>query len=195
MKIDKLVMRTAIVVGLMLIFGVTYAGITATVVPGPSVLHPGDGTASVNYTGPTSSAQCDQAAKKIIGKSTCSDVRYITGVADCTDEKAPKLYLAKVKIEGSEYLELPGASFTEDTYTEMADLYVHTAAWPAGYPNCWVRGVAPRAEWRLNTKDEPGKAFMERRDPSMPPGDLIADELDSVEPVCWPGDDCTQVPV
>jgi hypothetical protein len=133
---------------------------------------------------PKTEDECLTRARALSG--SCSIRRKFVTTTTCADEKAPKLYLAKVVIDGKEYWDLPGASFTEDTFVEMAELYVHNAAWPAGYPNCWVRGEAPRDEWRMNSKDEPGKVFMELRTPEMPPGDLVAEEPNSVEPMPTP---------
>lgn len=135
---------------------------------------------------PKTEQECLDRAKAISG--ACSIRRKFVTATTCADEKAPKLYLAKVKSaeDGKDYWELPGAGFTADTYIETANLFVHNASWPAGYPNCWVRGEAPREEWRLNSKDDPGKAFMEIRTPDMPAGDLVAEEPNSIEPMATP---------
>jgi hypothetical protein len=130
---------------------------------------------------PKSEDECVTRARALSG--SCSIRRKFVTTTTCADEKAPKLYLAKVMIDGKEYWDLPGASFTEDTYIEMAELYVHAATWPGGYPNCWIRGQAPRDDWRLNTRDEPGKAFMEIRTPDMPAGDLVAEEPNDETPM------------
>lgn len=184
---------------LLLFASPAFTGVTITESPPSIELHSMPDNKMVPGPWPPSVDACKKQGTDLVLAGKLGDFACVTRnsfkvAVTCADEKAPKLYLAKVMIEGAEYLELPGASFTEDIFIEMADLFVHGPTWPGGYPNCWVRGVAPRSEWRLNTKDEPGKAFMERRDPAMPPGDLIAEEPNSVEPVCWPGDDCTQVP-
>lgn len=170
------------------------ASTSTTVRPGEYVLRNANATEIPELPSPKNRFTTLDACMKALdaykdGPYRCDQSNAVTKTSTCADEKAPRLYLAKVMIEGAEYLELPGASFTEDTYTEMADLFVHGPTWPGGYPNCWVRGVAPRAEWRLNTKDEPGRPFMEPRTADMPPGDLIAEEPNSIEPVCWQ-DEC-----
>jgi hypothetical protein len=55
-----------------------------------------------------------------------------------------------------------------------------------GLPELLGTGEAPRDEWRLNSKDEPGKAFMEMRTPDMPAGDLVAEEPNDETPAGTP---------
>lgn len=143
---------------------VSLAGVTATVTPGPSVLHPGDGTPSVNFTGPSAGAQCDDAAKKIVGKSTCSDVRYITGVGTCADVAKP---VWPRELDANGYVTKPAfrskvKEGSDTEYTHEVEDYVPGA----GYPECWVKG------WRVAMESD----FTDDDDT------LLAN---SIEPVQW----------
>lgn len=162
------------------------ASTSTTVKPGDFVLRNQDNTIPPGYTSITSRfktfEECHAAAVALGDTRKCDHSDLITTVSTCADEKAPRIYLAKVTVDGKQYWELPGASWTEDTYIEMAELLVHNAAWPAGFPNCWVKGRAPRSEWRMNSKDEPGKAFMEHLEPGMPTADLLEEVPNSDEP-------------
>jgi hypothetical protein len=89
---------------------------------------------------PKTEDECLTRARALSG--SCSIRRKFVTTTTCADEKAPKLYLAKERSaeDGKDYWVLPGAGWTDDgAYIEVANLYVHNAAWPAGYPNCWVR--------------------------------------------------------
>jgi hypothetical protein len=161
--------------------GAAFASSTTTEQPTVYMILLPDDSVEKGKVWPKTEDECVTRARALSG--SCSIRRKFVTTTTCADEKAPKLYLAKVMIDGKEYWDLPGASFTEDTYIEMANLYVHAATWPGGYPNCWVRGQAPRDDWRLNSKDEPGKAFMEIRTPDMPAGDLVAEEPNDEKPM------------
>ncbi|HXE08333.1 MAG TPA: hypothetical protein VN612_10575 [Acidobacteriaceae bacterium] len=160
----------------------TLAGTTATQKPGDWALKKqGD---QVVISRHASLDECVKASPA--GKYKCDTSVALDVAQNCEGEKPPKLYLSKETTDGTEYWVLPGAGWTDDTLVEVANLYVHGPSWPAGYPNCWVRGEAPRLEWRMNSKDEPGKAFMELRTPDMPAGDLIADEPNDETPAGTP---------
>jgi hypothetical protein len=177
------VKRASALIAFALLAAASIASVTVTEAPTVYMILLADNSIEKGKPWPTTLEECVARAKAITPQGSCSIRRTFTTVTTCADEKAPKLYLSKVTIDGKEYWDLPGASFTDDTYIEMANLYVHAPTWPDGYPNCWVRGEAPRDEWRLNSKDEPGKAFMEHREPGMPDGDLVADEPNDETPV------------
>jgi hypothetical protein len=176
--------RLAALIASALLTAVVFASSTTTEQPTVYMILLPDDSIEKGKVWPKTEDECLTRARALSG--SCSIRRKFVTTTTCADEKAPKLYLAKVMIDGKEYWDLPGASFTEDTYVEMANLYVHGPSWPAGFPNCWVRGEAPREEWRLNSKDEPGKAFMEIRTPDMPAGDLVAEEPNDETPAGTP---------
>jgi hypothetical protein len=183
------VKRASALIAFALLAAAAIASVTVTEAPTVYMILLADNSIEKGKPWPTTLEECVARAKAITPQGSCSIRRTFTTVTTCADEKAPKLYLVKAKNpeDGKDYWELPGADFTDDgNFTEMADLYVHAPAWPAGYPNCWIRGQAPRDEWRLNSKDEPGKAFMEHRESGMPEGDLVAEESNSVEPMPTP---------
>lgn len=173
------------------------AGNTTTVIGGVSVFHPIDvpNAPAVTYKdapGKTAHDLCAAAAAAYVGKATCSDVATFTTVADCTDVAAPALPLVKNAegfwAEPEAFAQLVAGSTT--VWTTMQNLYVHNPAWPLGAPNCWVRGLAPHDEWRVNGSN-PNAVFMERKFPGQAE---VIDPPDVPEAVCWPGDDCTEVP-
>jgi len=160
---------------------------TSTIKTGQYILHKPDNTVPAPFNATTarfnSLEECQKAAESIrlAGGYKCDTSIAVTvtmvTTSTCADEKAPKLYLAQVTGEdGRKYWEVPAAGFIEPDYVEVAELYVHNPSWPAGYPNCWVRGQALRAEWRVNGATEPGKVFMERLEPGMSTADLWPDE-------------------
>jgi hypothetical protein len=175
--------RLAALIASALLTAAVFASSTTTEQPTVYMILLPDDTIEKGKVWPKTEDECLTRARALSG--SCSIRRKFVTTTTCADEKAPKLYLAKEKSaeDGKDYWVLPGSGWTDDgAYTEVANLYVHNATWPAGYPNCWVRGEAHRDDWRLNSKDEPGKAFMEIRTPDMPPGDLVAEEPNSVEP-------------
>jgi hypothetical protein len=186
------VKRVTALIASALLTAAAIAGITVTPKDGDYVLHNADNTYPTGYTSTTARfkdrALCEAAVAAGAKAGTlkpgvkCDTSVGFTFAQDCEGEKAPKLYLAQVDIDGKKYWDLPGASFTDDTFVEMAELYVHNATWPAGYPNCWIRGQAPRSEWRKNAVAEPGKVFMERLEPGMTTADLELEEPNDETP-------------
>lgn len=177
----------------LLFSGAALAG-TATSVPGDFVLRNPDGTYPAPYTEksarfPTKEA-CDaaMAALNRTQQYKC-DVSYKgTAVATCENERAPRIYLEAVTVDGQTAWEFPEhrwplreGSTTE--YVTVAWLYVHNSAWPAGYPNCWVRGWEDTSLWRVNPAAEPARPFMERIEPGMTADDT--DLQNSIEPFNW----------
>lgn len=187
----RAICSAVLVVLLAALASAAVAGVTTTIKPGQWVLRQQVGATIKDISRHASLDEC-AAAAPAAGPWRCDTSVQVTAVANCVDEKAPRIYLTQAEIDGQKYWELPesGWPLLADSTTEYVErtwLYVHNPAWPAGYPNCWVRGWEDPNLWRMNPAAEPGKVFMERVEPGM--ADIVLPN--SVEPVYWPGEELT----
>jgi hypothetical protein len=176
------------------ITGVVIAGTTVTEVPGPSQLHPGDNTGNTTYKPkdgtPTPHEQCKAALVTAPKGSLCWDSYSLLIVTDCADVPAPTILLVATKTDdGSTSWLMPDARADAPVppstdWTTSQYLYVHNAAWPAGQPDCWVRGWTTE-EWRINGTD-PSAPFLERKVEGM--ADLPDPPL-TPDPMYLPGEE------
>jgi hypothetical protein len=137
------------------------------------------------------------------GQYKCDVSFKLIVVTTCEDEKAPRLYLTQVTVNGETAWQLPAYTWplkagSTTEYEERAWLYIHNSAWPGGYPACWVRGWEDPSLWRENPAAEPGKVFMERIEPGMTaddvdlPSDTTPNGWSPPGPYC-PDGDCSAV--
>jgi hypothetical protein len=132
--------RIAALIASALLTAAAFASSTTTEQPTVYMILMPDDSIEKGKVWPKTEDECLTRARALSG--SCSIRRKFVTTTTCADEKAPKLYLSKERSaeDGKDYWVLPGASWTADTFIEVANLYVHNAAWPAGFPNCWVRG-------------------------------------------------------
>lgn len=171
----------------------TFAGVTITESPASIELHSMPDNKMVPGPWPPNYEACKTLGTDLVKAGKLGDFACVTRnsfkvAATCADEKAPKLFL--VKDADGKYPEPDGFAQQvpgTDDWITVQDLYVHSAAWPAGYPNCWVRGVTDSAAWCVSGKD-PASVFMARREdyPIECEDDAAAN---TIEPVCW-GSEC-----
>jgi hypothetical protein len=176
---------------------------------GEYVLRNTDGTIPVGFTATTNrfatDVLCYAAAEKAVGagklkpgtyKCDQSNAVTVTLTATCSDEPAPRIYLSLIDLPdggGAKGYDLPEmeppklkAGSDSEYMPERDWLYVHNPAWPAGYPNCWVRGWEDPTKWRPNAVKDPGKVFLEL---VTPQNQAEVTELPNEEsPVEWPAD-------
>lgn len=204
-------MKAAALLGMLLAAIASHAfgstSTSATLRTGEFVLRNTDGTIPAPFTKDTNrfatDTLCRDAGEAAVKAGTMkpgtykcdrSDALTITMTSTCADEPAPRVYLELVLLpdgNGAKGYDLPEMEppklkdgSDSEYMPERQWLYVHGPAWPAGYPNCWVRGWEDPALWRANPKAEPGKMFLERVEPGMTADDV---ELPNVEePVEWP---------
>ena len=114
--------------------------------------------------------ECAEASKALkSGAYKCDQSTALTVTSTCADEPAPRLYLSLVDLEGGgkgyalPEMEPPQLAPGSDTefLPERDWLFVHGPTWPAGFPNCWVRGWDDPLKWRQNFVKDPGKVFLE----------------------------------
>lgn len=179
-------------IAMLLVAAGAFAGVTITESPPSIELHSMPDNKMVPGPWPPNYEACKKQGNDLVLAGKLGDFACVTRnsfkvAVTCADEKAPKLAL--VKDADGKYAEpdafaqqVPGT----DDWDTVQELYVHNAAWPAGYPNCWVRGMTDSAAWCVSGKD-PANVFMARREdyPLECEDDAAAD---NVEPVIWPGD-------
>lgn len=181
-------------IAMLLVAASVSAGVTVTKSPASYELHSMPDNKMVPGPWPTSAELCETIGTDMAKAGKLADFACVTRTpfkvaVTCADEKAPHIYLEQVEIDGGKYWEMPAYDWpkrSDTEYDERAWLYVHNPAWPAGYPNCWVRGWEDPTLWRANPKAEPGKVFMERIEPGMTAEDVELPPDESY--TCWSND-------
>ncbi len=138
MNIDRLVMRTAVVVFLLCVAGTVIAGITSTPQPPQYLIRLADKSYEKGKAAPKTIEECRERAKAIVPGADCVTIEGFANVATCEGVAKPAWPLT---LDAEGYVVKPPIRAKQlndtDWQTEIQD-YV-----PAPYPECWVLG------WRV----------------------------------------------